>query len=138
MKLRAWVAILMAGVVGIVVGCSGGAKGDRPSQSAAQTSSAQTSSAQSNAAAPAATSAATASGEIGVPECDDYMTKYRQCIESKVPEAMKATMRQSFDQATAAWKQAAATPEARASLASACQQATDAAKAAMQAYGCAF
>ncbi len=66
------------------------------------------------------------------------MAKYRECIEAKVPDSVKASVRQSLDQTTNAWKQAAATPEARASLAQACKQATDAAKMAMQAYGCSF
>jgi hypothetical protein len=125
MKLRALAAILVTGLVGLALACSNGAKSEKSSQTAAQTS-----------ATAAPTTAA--AGEIGVPECDNYVSKYQQCIESKVPETMRDTMRQSFEQATAAWKQAAATPEARASLASACQQATDAARTAMQSYGCEF
>jgi hypothetical protein len=90
------------------------------------------------AAAPANTSAAatTAGAEFGVPECDDYFKKYLACIDSKVPEAARAQVRQGLDQTKAAWKQAAATPEAKAALATGCKQATETAKTAMAAYGC--
>jgi len=121
MKLRAVAAILVVGLSSMTVGCAGG-KADKPAQSA------------NAAASPAASTA----GAIGVPECDNYMTKYRECIEAKVPDSVKGTVRQSLDQATSAWKQAAATPEGRAGLAQACKQATDAARMAMQSYGCSF
>jgi hypothetical protein len=84
------------------------------------------------AAAPAATS------EFGVPECDDYLTKYLTCVDSKVPEAARAALRQSLDQTKAQWKQAASTPEGKSSLAMACKQMTETSKTAMSAYGCTF
>jgi len=126
MKVRSVAAILMGGVMSVVVGCGGAkpeAKGATPAPSA-------------QAAQPRTASAA--SGEIGIPECDNYMTKYRECIEDKVPDTLKGTMRQSFDDVTKAWKEAAKTPQARESLAQACRQATDAARTAMQSFGCTF
>lgn len=91
------------------------------------------------AAAPAAPAAAAPAGvEFGVPECDEYLTKYLTCIDSKVPEAARASVRQSLEQTKAAWKQAASTPEGKAGLAMGCKQATEAAKMAMTAYGCTF
>lgn len=129
MKVRVVASILVIGLMGVTVGCVGGDKKEQPP--AADT--------QATPAAKAdASTAASAAGEIGVPECDNYMTKYRECIESKVPASVKDTVRQSLDQATSAWKQAAATPEGRATLAQACTAATEAAKASMQAYGCSF
>jgi hypothetical protein len=90
--------------------------------------------------APATTVAAAATGaaEFGVPECDDYINKYVACIDSKVPEAGRAMIRQQLDQTKAQWKQAASTPEGKAGLAAGCKAATDAARTAMAAYGCAF
>ena len=73
-----------------------------------------------------------------MPECDDYLTKYFACIDSKVPEATRATVRQSVEQTKAAWKQAASTPQGKSSLAMVCKQAADAAKTAMTAYGCSW
>lgn len=85
--------------------------------------------------APAATAPATADS-VGVPECDNYITKYLACVSGKVPEASRAQLQASLDQMRAAWKQAAATPDGKASLAQACTAANDAAKTSMQAFGC--
>jgi hypothetical protein len=77
-----------------------------------------------------------ASGDFGVPECDNYMKKYIACLDAKVPEAMRAPLKQAFDQQKAAWKQAASTPEGRAALATGCSQAEAVAKQSMTPYGC--
>lgn len=86
----------------------------------------------------AATSGSTGGAEFGVPECDEYVTKYTACIDSKVPEAARVMVRQQFDATKASWKQAASTPEGRAGLTLACKQALEASKTAMQAYGCSW
>ncbi len=89
--------------------------------------------------APAATAAAmVAAGDFGVPACDQYMRKYMACVDTRVPEQGRAMMRQSIEQTKAAWKQAAATPQGRDGLATACVQAETAAKQAMAAYGCSW
>ncbi len=88
------------------------------------------------AAAAPAKAAGTGGSEFGVPECDEYLTKYLACVDSKVPEAARGMVRQNLDATKASWKQAAATPEGRAGLATACKQALDATKQAMAAYGC--
>ncbi len=111
-----------------VAACGGGAS---QQQSAPPVTQAPASTA---AAAPAATGAS----EFGVPECDDYMSKYVACIDSKVPEAARAMVRQGLDQTKAQWKQAASTPEGKAGLAAGCKAASDAARTAMAAYGCTF
>jgi len=85
-----------------------------------------------------ATSAAAAAGDFGVPACDQYMRKYLACVDSKVPEAGRAAMKQSFEYARAAWKQAASTPEGRQHLVAACTQAEATAKQSMAPYGCAW
>ena len=87
------------------------------------------------ASAPAAAPAATADS-VGIPECDDYLTKYQACIQSKVPEAARATLIQSLDQTRAAWRTTLAAPGGKDSLAAACKQMRDAARASMSAYGC--
>jgi len=89
------------------------------------------------ASAPAAAAVASG-GQIGVPECDEYLTKYESCIQGKVPESVRATFSQSMAQMRDAWKQAAATPQGKQGLAMGCKQALDAAKQAMSAYGCAW
>jgi hypothetical protein len=76
--------------------------------------------------------------EFGVPECDHYLNKYVACIESKVPQASRAMMMQQLEQTKAAWKQAASTPQGKASLAQGCTQAEAAAKQALSLYGCSW
>jgi hypothetical protein len=91
------------------------------------------------ASAPAAagdTSLAVAAGDFGVPECDSYMKKYVACIDGKVPEMARGALKQALDQQKAAWKQAAASPQGKAALATGCTQAEAAAKQSMSAYGC--
>lgn len=85
-------------------------------------------------AAPATTTAAVS--DFGVPECDDYINKYLACIDSKVPEAGRAMVRQQLEATKAQWKQAASTPQGKQGLAMGCKAASDAAKQAMAAYGC--
>ena len=77
-----------------------------------------------------------APGAIGVPECDEYVTKYEGCIKQHVPDAQKVQLQQAFDAARTSWKSAATNPESRPGLANVCKQAMDAAKAATGFYGC--
>lgn len=107
-----------------LLACGGGSQSTSTSQPAAKP------------AATTTTTAAVAKGDFGVPECDEYMSKYLACIDSKVPEAARAMMRQGMEQTKAAWKQAASTPEGRQGLVMGCKAASDGAKQAMQAYGC--
>lgn len=86
------------------------------------------------AAAPAQATAAVDS--VGVPECDNYITKYLACVSGKVPEASRAQLQASLDQMRQAWKQAATNEAGKASLAQACTAASDAAKSSMSAFGC--
>src|ERR1700749_1187164 len=87
----------------------------------------------------AASGSTTASGDkIGVPECDDYIAKYEACVDSKVPETMRATVKASMETARKQWKDLAAPPQGKAGLAQACKAATDTAKQAMSSYGCSW
>ena len=89
---------------------------------------------------PASTPATTAPAggdSVGVAECDDYLTKYEACL-SKVPEAARAQYQQAFAQVRKSWRDLAATPQGKASLAQACKMATDQAKTSMKTYGCNF
>jgi hypothetical protein len=77
------------------------------------------------------------SGEkIGIAECDDYIEKYEACITGKVPEAARAAMKSSFDQTRKTWKDLAANPQTKNSLASMCKQSKDAAQKSMEAFKC--
>lgn len=80
--------------------------------------------------------AAAAADSVGIPECDEYLSKYAKCVEGSVPEAGRATMEKNIAQMRAAWKQAAQTDAGKQGLPTACKTALDSAKQAMAAYNC--
>src|SRR5688500_3639629 len=80
--------------------------------------------------------AAASGGEIGVPECDEYLKKYEKCVTEKVPEAARPQMKQSVETMRTSWKQAASNPASKAALGQGCKQALETAKTAMGSYGC--
>jgi hypothetical protein len=82
--------------------------------------------------------AAAATDSVGVPECDEYLTKYDKCLSEKVPEAARPQLKQSIATMRNAWKQAASNPAAKAGLAQGCKQALETAKSAMSTYGCSW
>jgi hypothetical protein len=85
------------------------------------------------------TASTTAAGDkIGVPECDDFIAKYEACVNSKVPESARSMVKANLDSMRNAWKQAAATPQGKAGLATGCKQALDQAKTTMGTYGCSW
>jgi hypothetical protein len=83
------------------------------------------------------TSSTTTSNEkIGVPECDDFIAKYESCTD-KVPEAGRAQYKDALAQWRKSWKQLAANPATKGTLAAACKQAAESSAASWKAYGCA-
>lgn len=71
----------------------------------------------------------TTSGVTGVAACDEYLSRVEKCMNNpNVPQATKDIYKQSLEQNRAAWKQAASTPQGKASLESSCKTALDAAK----------
>ena len=89
------------------------------------------------AAPPAATGdLSVADGDFGVPECDRFLRNYYACLDTKVPAEGRPMLKQSLDMMKAGWKQAAATPQGKAGLATSCTQAEAQAKMSMAAYNC--
>ena len=85
------------------------------------------------------TASTTTSGDkIGVAECDDFITKYEACVNSKVPETARSMVKANLDAMRTAWKKAAETPQGKASLAQGCKQALEQAKTSMGSYGCSW
>jgi hypothetical protein len=98
---------------------------------------ATTSSPATTTSSPAATTPA--SGEkIGVADCDDFLNKYEACISDKVPAQARAQYEASIKQWRDSWRQLAANPQTKASLAQACKMAADQAKQSMTSYGRSF
>src|SRR5438309_194927 len=69
----------------------------------------------------------TSEADIGVKECDEYVTKYEACLAKMAPEA-KSQGQLGFDAQRAAFKANATTPEGRQMLAAQCRAALDAIK----------
>ncbi len=108
----------------------GGAAEKKTETKPADTKSADNKSADTKPADKAATDS------VGVPECDEYIKKYEMCLNNKVPEAARASMKTSFEATRKAWKDAAANPQGKEALATGCKTALETAKSSMTAYGC--
>jgi hypothetical protein len=124
MKSRASTVSLLVLVVGACGGQATPPPDTRPAASAPATT---------TTLAPAASGA-----EFGVPECDNYINKYLACVDSKVPEAARAMMREQLEQTRQHWRDAASNAEGRSALAVGCKAAADGARTAMASYGCTF
>ena len=100
------------------------------------TSTPATSSTSPKAAAPA--TAGTSGEKIGVPECDEFIAAYDACVSSKVPESARAQYKTAIAQWRSSWSKLAANPNTKATLAAACKQSAESARASMKTYGCTF
>ena len=85
-----------------------------------------------------ATTASTAGEKIGVPECDEFITAYDACVSGKVPEASRAQFKTAVQQWRTSWRQLAANPNTKATLAGVCKQAAESARTSMKSYNCTF
>src|ERR1700674_678596 len=85
-----------------------------------------------------ATAASTTGEKIGVPECDEFIAAYDACVSGKVPEVARAQYKASVEQWRKSWRQLAANPKTRATLAQACKQAAESARTSMKSYNCTF
>lgn len=90
------------------------------------------------AASPATATTAPAGEKIGVPECDDFIAAYDACVSSKVPESARAQYKTAIAQWRSSWSKLAANPNTKATLAAACKQSAESARASMKSYGCTF
>jgi hypothetical protein len=82
---------------------------------------------------------APSSGEkIGIPECDDFITKYDACVSGKVPEAQRAQYQNTIKQWRDSWRELAKNPMTKGVATAACKQAAESAKTSMKEYNCSF
>lgn len=82
--------------------------------------------------------ATTSADSVGVPECDEYIKKYEVCltkIAEKAPQ-VQPSLKTAFEQQRKAFKDAAANPSSKATLASTCKQAIESAKQSTSSYAC--
>jgi hypothetical protein len=86
----------------------------------------------------AANDGGTSQTDVGIPECDSYLSKYRKCIEDKVPGDSKKAMQDALDRTRSTWKTLAANAGARPGLPQACSLAQQTAQTMMKQYACAW
>lgn len=89
-------------------------------------------------ATPAAPATTAPGDKIGVPECDDFIAAYDACVSSKVPEVARAQYKTAIEQWRSGWKKLADNPQTKPTLAAACKQTIEQARASMKAYNCTF
>ena len=102
------------------------------------TNSAGTTSSPVASSATPATPATAAGDKIGVPECDDFIAAYDACVSSKVPEVARAQYKASIEQWRSGWKKLADNPQTKPTLAAACKQTVEQARASMKSFNCTF
>lgn len=115
----------------VLVGCY---KAETPTNEGAPT-------ANANKAATSTTPAKTANAsveKIGVAECDEFIAAYDACVSDKVPEAARAQYKTAIAQWRSSWSKLAENPQTKATLAAACKQSAESARASMKTYGCTF
>jgi hypothetical protein len=79
--------------------------------------------------------AAQAPEPLGIPACDEFLTKYEGCI-AKMPAANQATFKGTLDQMRTGWKGMATNAQAKPALEGVCKQMSDSMKVAMTQAGC--
>ena len=87
---------------------------------------------------PATTTASTSGDSIGVPECDEFITKYDACVSNKVPEMVRAQYKDAIARWRTEWRRMANDPNTRGQLAAACKSAAEQQSAALKSFGCTF
>lgn len=83
-------------------------------------------------------SAAVAAEPVGVPVCDEFLTKYEACLADKVPSAQQGMFKGQIEQMRTNWTALAKNPQTKPTLESACKTSADQMKAAVASYGCKF
>jgi PBP1b-binding outer membrane lipoprotein LpoB len=116
----------------VLIGCSH-AGTESNSNAAANANKAVTTSSPST---PTTKPTSTTAEKIGVPECDDFITKYEACVSSKVPEAARAQYKASIETWRSQWSKLAANPQTKASLAQACKTAHENARTTLKSFNC--
>ena len=119
----------------VMLACGGAENTNTAANANAVATNANTKAAATPAATPAGTTAS-AGEKIGVAECDDFIAKYEACVSGKVPAAQQATFKSSIETWRKSWRDLAANPQTKGTLAAVCKSSLDQAKASLASYGC--
>lgn len=86
----------------------------------------------------AVASGAIAAEPVGIPACDEFLTKYEACLADKVPSAQQSMFKGQIEKMRTNWTALAKNPQTKPTLESACKTSADQMKAAVASYGCKF
>ncbi len=128
--LRTFPVAPLAGLLALLLAaCSAApAPGPAPASATAPVAAAPSPSAEFAAPLPSA--------GVGVAECDAYLTRYRECIETHVPAADRPRYREAYLQGINALREAVRGTGNTARLGESCHLARDAARTALAGFNC--
>lgn len=107
-----------------------------PPASGSTTATTATTSAQTASTPSAAPTGAGAGPATGIAACDEFLAAYEQCLVDKIPAQAREQMQTGVAQWRQAWQDMAGNAATRDALPQVCQQAREASRPALQAYGC--
>lgn len=72
----------------------------------------------------------------GIPECDEFIRKYENCVRTGMPAAVRPAMLKALAQMRQTYRKAGRSPRARKSLATACTRTGKTMARSMARYKC--
>ncbi|WP_439573259.1 hypothetical protein [Phreatobacter sp.] len=82
--------------------------------------------------------AAAALDQIGIPECDRFISRYEACVTTKVPATHRVTFSQQVAQLRTSWRALAENPDNRAQLEQICRTQGAQMRRGLEPFGCEF
>jgi hypothetical protein len=76
--------------------------------------------------------------KIGIPECDEFVTKYEECITDHVPAEKQRQYRENIRAWSQLWRQRMVSSTPRDIVVAACQRHVIASRESMKSFGCEF
>ena len=76
--------------------------------------------------------------EIGIPECDRFITSYETCVTDKVPASHRVTFTQQVAALRQTWRSLAENPQTRSQLQQICVSQAEQMRRGLEPFGCNF
>jgi hypothetical protein len=76
--------------------------------------------------------------QIGIPECDRFITSYETCVTTKVPATHRVTFAQQVTQLRTTWRSLAQDPQTRSQLEEICRTQGEQMRRGLEPFGCNF
>lgn len=76
--------------------------------------------------------------KIGIPECDEFVAKYEECISDHVPAEKQRQYRENIQAWSKLWRQRMVSSTPREAVVAACKRHIIATRESMKSFGCEF